>query len=93
MNPIALMAIKMALSILAPFLKKLVDLAYREIEDWAKREERNTGEKPSGEAKMARAVASMKLRDRTVSTKMAKALLELKAATEEKKKKKRGKAK
>ena len=76
MNPFVIKMIELALTLFAPFLKKLVDLAYDKIEAWARKEEA-VGVKPTGDAKMAKAMAMVQEARPNMSAVIIKALLEV----------------
>ena len=80
MNPFVIKMIELMLTLFAPFLKKLVDLAYDKIEAWAHKEEA-IGVKPTPEAKMVKAIAMVREAKPNVSAATIKALLEVKHAS------------
>lgn len=77
MNPLVIGIIEMVLGLMAPFLKKLVDLAYQKIEEWAHKKEKEEGVKPTSEEKMKKAIAIVKEAKPNVSEAVIKSLLEL----------------
>ncbi len=89
MGPLIPVLISLALKLLEPFLKKLIDLAYREIEEWANREEKETGVKVPSSAKIQGAVARVTAARPDIDPETARVLIEAKHRKEQRKKRKR----
>lgn len=80
MNPLVMRVIEMLLGLMAPFLKKLVDLAYDRIEEWAKGKEEETGKKVPSEKKMKMAVEEVKAKRPELPDSAIRAMLEMRHA-------------
>jgi len=78
MNTLILGLIQLALKLLEPFLKKLLDIAYEKAEEWANNMFGKTGKKPSGLEKMDVAVAEVLLQRPEMDPEAARVLLQVK---------------
>ena len=91
MTKILMTVLKMLIPFLSPFLKRLIDLAYEQVEAWADRMVAAHRKKPTSEEKMQKAIKIVRMHRPDVPPEVARAVLEFHHAVQATKKRKRRK--